>query len=383
MAEFAQDIVDGLQARFPRKSCSVLSAFDIFHLDSIPEQMLGESPGDEWDTYGTNDLDTLIDHYCGSGEGGVRRFGKKVECHVQWSHVRNLMKDAKKNKKETGVFWAEFLNGEPVITFPDIRQFVELFLVIVLSSVECERLFSQMNLTKSAQRIRMLTGLLNDLLMIKKNGPDCQGKDSAGLTSLIERTYALWTSRKRRMPKRSHTEERPERRRRRKTSLKDLNIEISIDSNDCPQDSKSDDEDDHCMCGVNSVSLYSGNLAMDDLLTFTPRCVYIPPDGWGVMDRSFLDSVDSSRAVIKTVTQSNPQGLKLSIQFDSGWETGWYSGIEEGLCPLHYQDNIGWVWVGVKFQHKSGIHPRLCDLRHDLYGMDEQSSWCVIEKCGE
>ena len=122
---------------------------------------------------------------------------------------------------------------------------------------------------------------------------------------------------------------------------------------------------------------------MDDLLTFTPRCVYIPPDGWGVMDRSFLDSVDSSRAVIKTVTQSNPQGLKLSIQFDSGWETGWYSGIEEGLCPLHYQDNIGWVWVGVKFQHKSGIHPRLCDLRHDLYGMDEQSSWCVIEKCGE
>ena len=129
----------------------MLSAFDIFHLDSIPEKMLGESPGVEWDTYGTKDLDTLIDHYCGSGEGGVRRFVKKVECHVQWSHVRNLMKDAKKNKKETGVFWAEFLNDEPVITFPDIRRFVELFLVIVLSSVECERLFSQMNLTKSAQ----------------------------------------------------------------------------------------------------------------------------------------------------------------------------------------------------------------------------------------
>jgi len=78
VTEFAQDIVDGLQARFPPKSCSVLSAFDIFHLDSIPEKMLGESPGVEWDTYGTNDLDTLIDHYCGSGEGGVRRFGKRL-----------------------------------------------------------------------------------------------------------------------------------------------------------------------------------------------------------------------------------------------------------------------------------------------------------------
>ena len=35
-----------------------------------------------------------------------------------------------------------------------------------------------------------------------------------------------------------------------------------------------------------------------------------------------------------------------------------------------FQDNIGWVWVGVKFQHKSGIHPRLCDLRQDLYGIN-------------
>ena len=97
----------------------------------------------------------------------------------------------------------------------------------------------------------------------------------------------------------------------------------------------------------------------------------IPPDGWGVMDRSFLDLVDSSREMIKTVTQSNPQALKLSIQFDSGWETEWYSGIEEGLCPLHYQDNVGWVWIGVKFQHKSGIHPRLRNLRPDLHGMDK------------
>jgi len=50
--ELAQDIVDGLQTRFPHKTCSVLSVFDIFHLDSIPETMVGDSPDVEWDTYG-------------------------------------------------------------------------------------------------------------------------------------------------------------------------------------------------------------------------------------------------------------------------------------------------------------------------------------------
>ena len=43
----------------------------------------------------------------------------------------------------------------------------ELFLVIVLSSVAFERFFSETNLTNSAQRSRMLTGVLNDLMMIK------------------------------------------------------------------------------------------------------------------------------------------------------------------------------------------------------------------------
>jgi hypothetical protein len=382
--EFAQDLVDGLQARFPPKVCSVLSAFDIFHLDSIPEPMVGDNPDVDWDTYGNSDLDTLIDHYSGPGSGGVHRFVKRIECHVQWSHLRNLMKEAKKNGKETTVFWSSFLQDEPVITFPDIRRFVELFLVIVLSSVECERHFSQMNLTKSLQRARMLTGLLNDLLMIKLNGPDCQGKDSEEFTSLIERTYVWWKSLKFRNPKRSRTAERPERRKRKKTCLDDVRIDRSIDNNDSHQSGEqSDDEDDLCMCGVNSMSLYSENLVMDDLATFTPRCVYIPPDGWGVMDRTWLDSVPSSRERIKTLTRSNTQQLKLSIQFPSGWATAWYCGIEEGLCPLHYKDNVGWVWLDVRFQHKSGIHPRLCNLHPDWYGMDEQSSWCVIEKCGE
>jgi hypothetical protein len=152
------------------------------------------------------------------------------------------------------------------------------------------------------------------------------------------------------------------------------------------------------VCVESTVCRCTVSMVMDDLQTFTPRRVYIPPDGWGVMGRSFLDFVHSSREIIKTVTQSNPQTLKSSIQFSSGWETGWYdptspspfsfnsrfsnkdhqkfkkngwySVIEEGLCPLHYQDNVGWVWVGVKFQHKSGIHPRLCNLRADWYGMD-------------
>ena len=40
-SEFAQDIIDGLQARFPPRAYLALSAFDSFHLDFIPEEMIG------------------------------------------------------------------------------------------------------------------------------------------------------------------------------------------------------------------------------------------------------------------------------------------------------------------------------------------------------
>jgi hypothetical protein len=36
LREFAQDIIDGLESRFPDASGSILEAFDIFHIEDLP-----------------------------------------------------------------------------------------------------------------------------------------------------------------------------------------------------------------------------------------------------------------------------------------------------------------------------------------------------------
>ena len=122
--------------------------------------------------------------------------------------------------------------------------------------------------------------------MIKRNGPDCRGENSDFFDTKDSCVVEVAEAPNAQL-RRSHTEKRPERRKRKKTGVDDSRIERSINNNDSHQsDRQSDDEDDLCMCGVNSMPLYSEDSMMDDLLTFTPRCVYIPPDGWDSMYRS-------------------------------------------------------------------------------------------------
>ena len=344
-----------------------------------------EDDWDEWNTYGNDDLDILIHHYSTSPTKSINSFVKSAECHVQWSLLRNKMLDARKQNMNTDDFWADFLNNEPTYSFPDIRKLVQLFLVIVLSSVDCERFFSEMNLTKTNSRTRMLTRLLNDFMMIKSNGPVCEGVVSVAFASLISRAYDVWKSRKQRLPKRSRTEERPEKRKGQKKWQDVLTIERSNDV--CGEsvsdgDDDSDVEDDECVCLVMRRSEHGGSMILDDTSTFTQCRVLIPPDGWSpIVDRRFLDTESTCRDMIKTLRGSSVDELELIIQFHSGWATARYIEIEEGQCPLHYKDNIGWVWVSVKLQGESSRSTFLCNLHPKLYGVDEGYSWCLLEKC--
>ena len=58
LRQYALHVIEGLRARFPKESGSVLTAFDIFHLQSLPHDEK------EWsriqETYGRDDLNILI-----------------------------------------------------------------------------------------------------------------------------------------------------------------------------------------------------------------------------------------------------------------------------------------------------------------------------------
>ena len=70
----------------------------------------------------------------------------------------------------------------------------------------------------------MLTDLLNDLMTIKLNGPTIEGVGDDVVKHLIDKAFNEWHRRKKRFPARSHTVERPEKRK----SEKDIMQLISM-----------------------------------------------------------------------------------------------------------------------------------------------------------
>jgi len=74
-----------------------------------------------------------------------------------------------------------------------------------------------MNLQNDLFKTRMLTDLLDDKMMLTENGLKCQGADSPELDDLIQRAFVVFNSRKQRNPTKSHTAERPERLKRKRT----------------------------------------------------------------------------------------------------------------------------------------------------------------------
>jgi len=64
------------------------------------------------------------------------------------------------------------------------------------------------------KRSRILTDLLNDLMMIKMNGPDCEGIGDQRWKDIIDRAFAEWHRSKDRQPGRSRCDARPDQKRK-------------------------------------------------------------------------------------------------------------------------------------------------------------------------
>ena len=214
LREYAREVVTGLKERFPSASAKVLSAFDIFSLETLPSDQ--GTWNQKRESYGDQDLSTLVNHYF-PATADIEDECKRTRVHAQWRTLRERMWEFKlkltaEARNSTSNFWADFLNTAQPTPCEDVRELVEIFLVIALSSVPCERSYSAMNATKSKERSRMLTDLLNDLMTIKLNGPTIEGVGDDVVKHLIDKAFNEWHSRKKRFPARSHTVERPEKR---------------------------------------------------------------------------------------------------------------------------------------------------------------------------
>jgi hypothetical protein len=115
---------------------------------------------------------------------------------------------------------------------------------------------------------------------------------------------------------------------------------------------------------------------------FEPRSALLPPYGWyPVSDRKFLNSQAETLEMLKSVTESKTDAVKIAIHFPCGWNMdSWCRNIELGKCAIHYQDKKEWVWVSTLFAGETGRSYHLCNLEPDTYGMDGKCSWCILQK---
>jgi len=228
----------------------------------------------------------------------------------------------------------------------------------------------QLNLIKSRIRTRMLPQLLNDLLMIRLNGPECEGMNSADMSDILEKAYGLWQQRKKRLPKKSRTDARPE---RRKKSHKEPGLEIEREKS---EDDDNDYNDEGCVCEGGGTG--SPVLSTKYFMTFSDRQVLIPPPGYTVMDVS--ETCDLSDVSIRTkmLLSGRDKGGKIGLQLSSGWITnGVIAGICRGECPHHSLDKKDWVWVRFAADDEFSSLSHLCELDH-TYGQDSENSWCIL-----
>ena len=166
------------------------------------------------------DLNVLIAHYYPCLSSDIEGLCKQRRCQQQWRKLRNEMWETKESDikslktTRTADFFAEWLNTLSPNGRDEICELVQMFCVIVLSSELCERIFSCMNHTKTSERSRMLTDLLNDLMMIKMNGPDCEGIGDQRGKDIIDRAFAELHLIKDRQSGRSRCDARPDQKRK-------------------------------------------------------------------------------------------------------------------------------------------------------------------------
>jgi len=98
-----------------------------------------------------------------------------ITCNFQQVSVETLIK--------------RVLNSEH---YPLLSELYSFFMVVPLTTVDCERVFSTMNLIKTDRRSRLLIDNLNSLMLISILGPETNDDD------LILRSIDHWKRKGRR-----------------------------------------------------------------------------------------------------------------------------------------------------------------------------------------
>lgn len=149
--DLAKLILFNLESRF--KELNVLEKFDVLRFERL--KTLSSNPGD-FNAYGRQEISDLSERFKINPVNALKDWNKlKI--------YKNTVKTIKEDE-----FWTRVLSSSE---FKEIHILIETSLTIPLSTVACERLFSQVSLIKTSLRSNLSLETLDALLEIRIKGP--------------------------------------------------------------------------------------------------------------------------------------------------------------------------------------------------------------------
>ena len=415
--KLAMDVISKLNDRFPDEP--LLMALEIFDLVALPATF------DEWDQqralYGRDEVGQLMEHYGKpqtSRHSGVT-YPALVRPDIfrnEWELFREKMAEAwytylasetptlsasKREEARRAVivsFYAIYIEEDrfpevgsarlsvpvyvslphpPTTALAQVTILASIWLIEVLSSVECERGFSLMNLIKTKLSNRMNVATLDARLQVAANGPPIQ--DHAAVEAILEAAYAIWVSSCKRNIRKSHPGVAGRKPKANRPSMASMEAELGSVGRDRADDMDAAPHVVRTLRGDDSGE--EGDLDDGNGAEGTHG---VPPPTQAELYASVAPFAPASEETVLPPPEStfdpttfNWVRRRVAHKFDDGW----YRGTYRRTCPsTAAQEYIGKHEFFYQGKNSKGEPYRTLEYHEfplDEYGMDKL--WVIVE----
>ena len=194
--KYVDSICNNIDERFPSDSLQILDSFSIFNVEQMPSDVQCA----EFKLYGCNEIEAIGQHYFKDDEalsGKLLEQWKDMRFELlqlkkKWMLLKQNLKENKLELKQTATEWILrqiMKNYENEETFNMICDVAKVALVTPITNAWPERGASAVKRVKTRSRSTMKNDMLNALLMITVNGPQCHTEEWEKLMQEVTLKY--------------------------------------------------------------------------------------------------------------------------------------------------------------------------------------------------
>ena len=172
--EFSSEIIAQITARFPSDSRGIAEAIDVLGLRNLTFLSITE-----FENHGIDKIQILCTHF--REEKSVSNVSSdpiidKDKTIAEWSLAKTVIKQELYPRHRMHELWTS-VHTHHKETFPNLLKLAAIAAIMPYQTADCERGFSQQNITKSKLRNRLEQKSLQRLMMIKLEGPPIRDFD--------------------------------------------------------------------------------------------------------------------------------------------------------------------------------------------------------------